>query len=384
MKILVLSVDRDDDFGVKAGMNSPFIGREENLEAALALGLKDPEDCDVNTVLAALSIYDEMAKKGMDVEVATICGDPKVGFESDLALATQLENVLNTIKPERVILVSDGAEDEFIYPMVFSRVKVDSVRRVWVKQAPTVEGTYYILMKMMQDDKVRKRVLTPIGLVLTVLGVFALLPKLVELYMDSTQISLISDMAFGSIALVLGVYLLFYAYKVADRVVAWYHSTGHAIRSGSQMIPFAILAIACIFIGVFFGVEAANADPDADIVQKVLLFANATLWMWAFALFSFETGRFVNQYLATGKVYWSYMVISVTVFAISFILQASLDASLFFLGYSNLNQTVIFLEILAGFLLMGFGGLMNTNLKTTLNQAIQKEEEKDKAHSPEA
>ena len=115
-----------------------------------------------------------------------------------------------------------------------------------------------------------------------------------------------------------------------------------------------------------------------------MLFANATLWMWAFALFSFETGRFVNQYLATGKVYWSYMVISVTVFAISFILQASLDASLFFLGYSNLNQTVIFLEILAGFLLMGFGGLMNTNLKTTLNQAIQKEEEKDKAHSPEA
>ena len=40
--------------------------------------------------------------------------------------------------------------------------------------------------------------------------------------------------------------------------------------------------------------------------------------------------------------------------------------------------------VLAGFLLMGFGGLMNTNLKTTLNQAIQKEEEKDKAHSPEA
>ena len=105
MKVLVLNVDRDDDFGVKAGMNSPFIGREENLEAAIALGLKDAEDCDVNTLLSALSIYDEMTKKGIDVEVATICGDPKVGFESDLALATQLENVLETIKPERVILI---------------------------------------------------------------------------------------------------------------------------------------------------------------------------------------------------------------------------------------------------------------------------------------
>jgi putative membrane protein len=384
MKILVLSVDRDDDFGVKAGMNSPFIGREENLEAALALGLKDPEDCDVNTVLAALSIYDEMAKKGMDVEVATICGDPKVGFESDLALATQLENILETIKPERVILVSDGAEDEFIYPMVFSRVKVDSVRRVWVKQAPTVEGTYYILLKMMQDDKIRKRFLTPIGLVFMVLGIFALLPKLVELYMDTSKISLISDMAFGSIALVLGVYMLVYAYKVADRIVSWYTSTGHAIRSGSQMIPFAILSVACIFIGLFFGVEAANANPDVDIVQKILLFANATLWMWVFAIFSFETGRFINYYLSTGKVYWAYLVISVTVFAISFIVQGSLDASQFFLGYSNIDQNIIFLEILSGFLLMGFSGLINTNLKSTLNQAIHKEEEAEQVQYPEA
>ncbi len=384
MKILVLSVDRDDDFGVKAGMNSPFIGREENLEAAIALGLKDPEDCDVNTVLSALSIYDDMAKKGMDVEVATICGDPKVGFESDLALATQLENVLEMIKPERVILVSDGAEDEFIYPMIFSRVKVDSVRRVFVKQAPTVEGTYYVLLKMMQDDKVRKRVLTPLGLVLAVLGIFALIPKLVELYMDPSMISLISDMAFGSIALVLGVYMLVYAYKVADRVVSWYSSTGRAIRSGSLMIPFAILTIACVFIGLFLGVEAANANPDGDIVQKILLFANATLWMWAFAIFSFETGRFVNYYLSTGKVYWAYLVISVTVFSISFIVQGSLDASLFFLGYSSLNQNVIFLEILSGFLLMGFSGLINTNLKSTLNQSINKPEEADQAKSPEA
>jgi len=384
MKILVLSVDRDDDFGVKAGMNSPFIGREENLEAAIALGMKDPEDCDVNTVLAALSIYDEMAKKGMDVEVATICGDPKVGFESDLALATQLENVLETIKPERVILVSDGAEDEFIYPMVFSRVKVDSVRRVWVKQSPTVEGTYYILIKMMADDKVRKRVLTPIGLVLAVLGIFSLLPKLVELYIDTSKINLISDMAFGSIALVLGVYLLVYAYKVADRMVSWYTNTGRAIRSGSQMIPFAVLTVACVFIGLFFGVEAANVDPDVGIVQKILLFVNATLWMWVFAIFSFETGRFVNHYLSKGKVYWAYLVISVTVFAISFIVQGSLDASQFFLGYSSIGQNTIFLEILSGFLLMGFSGLINNNLRSTLESAVRKDEETDQAQYPEA
>jgi hypothetical protein len=74
----------------------------------------------------------------------------------------------------------------------------------------------------------------------------------------------------------------------------------------------------------------------------------------------------------------------VTVFAISFIVQGSLDASLFFLGYSNLHQNVIFLEILSGFLLMGFGGLINTNLRTTLNESIQKEEENESVKFPEA
>ncbi len=65
MRVLVLSVDRDDDFGVKAGLTSPFIGRQENIDAALALGLKDPEDSDINTTLAAISIYEEMLKKGI-------------------------------------------------------------------------------------------------------------------------------------------------------------------------------------------------------------------------------------------------------------------------------------------------------------------------------
>ncbi len=156
MKTLVLCVDRDDDFGVKAGLNSPFIGREENLNAAMMLGLKDPEDSDTNTLLAAIGIYDEMTKKGIIEKIATICGDVNVGYESDQVLATQLETALEVVHPDRVILVSDGAEDEYIYPMVSSRIKVDSVRKVFVKQAPTVEGTYYIFIKMMHDDKIRK------------------------------------------------------------------------------------------------------------------------------------------------------------------------------------------------------------------------------------
>lgn len=374
MTILVLSVDRDNDFGEKAGISGPFIGREENLNAAIALGLKDAEDSDTNTLLAAISIYDEMVKKGMDVEVATICGDIKVGYESDLTLTTQLENVLEVVKPERVILVSDGAEDEYIYPIISSRVKVDSVRKVFVKQVPSVEGTYYIILKTLQDDKMRKRILTPIGLILALFGFFSLLPKLYTLYMDGDP-GTVSEMAGGAIALVLGIYLISYAYRVGDRTRNWAIRTGRAVRSGSQMIPFAVLSVVFVIAGLTYGLDAAISDPDADLVLQIIIFLSANLWMWVFAIFCYETGRFLNHYLSKGKVYWTYLVVSVSVFAIAFIMQGALDATEFFLGYRNYDPGIIILEMMTGFLLAVFGGLLNTSLRSMTGQSADEEKE---------
>lgn len=374
MKIMVLCVDRDDDFGVKTGLNSPFIGREENLNAALALGLKDPEDSDTNTLLAAISIYDEMVKSGIDAEIATICGDVKVGYQSDLVLATQLENVLEMIKPDRVILVSDGAEDEYIYPMVSSRVKIDSVRRVFVKQAPTVEGTYYILIKMLQDDKIRRRLITPIGLVLAVFGFFSLVPKIIQL-VSEWDIALVPGMAAGTIAVVLGLYLILYAYRTGERLKEFSRKAGRAIRSGSQMIPFAILSVALIFLGFVYGFDAANANAEAGILVQALLFVSGTIWVWIFAVLSYETGRFVNHFLSEGKIYWTYLVVSITIFAIGFIIQGAIDATQFFLGYRTYEELIILLEVICGFLLAVFGGLLNTIMRNTAGKKVPEKKE---------
>jgi putative membrane protein len=363
MKVLILSVDRDDDFGKKAGLNSPFIGREENINAVLALGLRDAEDSDVNTVLAALGIYDEMLKKGEDVEVATICGDVKVGYESDLVLTTQLENVLEVVKPDRVILVSDGAEDEFIYPMVFSRVKVDSVRRVWVKQAPTVEGTYYIIMKMLADDKMRKRIFTPAGLVLAVLGFFNIMPQLFDLVQQDANIQIIASMAWGMIALVLGLYMLSFAYKVPERVDNSLRNTAKAIRNGSQMIPFAIMAVLLFLAGIFFALDALSDDSESSSLAQFLKVSSILLWMWVFSMFSYQTGKFVNHYLTLGKVYSTSLIVSTSLFAIAFILQASFDMVSLIFGYANYGEYIIFLMVVVGFLLAGFSGLINMNMR---------------------
>jgi len=382
MKVLILSVDRDDDFGKKAGLNSPFVGREENATAVMELGLKDPEDSDVNTVLAALSIYDEMLKKGEDVEIATICGDVKVGYESDLVLTTQLENVLEMVKADRVILVSDGAEDEFIYPIIFSRVKVDSVRRVWVKQAPTVEGTYYIIMKMLADDKMRKRIFPPIGLVLFVLGFFNLIPQLIDLAQQNADINIISSMSLGMIALVLGLYIIFFAYKVGERVDNTIKNIGTALRNGSQMIPFAVLSVILFLAGIFFALDDISRDAEASALSHGLAASSILLWMWTFSIFTFQAGRFVSYYISTGKVYKTSMVLSTILFAIAFILQASFDLAAIVLGYSSYADYFIFLQIVVGFLLAAFSGLINMNLKGPVTVNPGKENETD--NYPEA
>lgn len=362
MRTLVICVDRDDDFGTKAGLNSPFIGREENLNAAVALGLKDPEDSDTNTLMAAIGRYDEMVKRGMDVEIATICGDVKVGYESDLALTTQMEYVLAKVKPDRAVLVSDGAEDEYIYPIISSRVKIDSVRKVYVKQAPTVESTYYVLVRMLNDDKFRKRILVPLGLALVVFGAFALLDPLYQLMNEASDVSF-TNMGLAMIWLVVGTYLLAFAYKAGDRLKHISIEVGKAVRSGSALIPFAILAVLLFLLGILYGFDAATKSPEFDLTQQILLFAGGTLWLWVFAFFTYQIGLLTNTMLSRGKLAYSTLVASVTVFAIGFIIQGALDAAQIFFGFGNFDQVVVFLEVLTGFLLAVFGGLLNSSFQ---------------------
>ncbi len=64
-----------------------------------------------------------------------------------------------------------------------------------------------------------------------------------------------------------------------------------------------------------------------------------------------------------GKIAYSTLVASVTVFAIGFIMQGALDAAHIFFGFNSYDQVVVFLEVLTGFLLAVFGGLLNASFQ---------------------
>ena len=163
-RTLVLSVDRDDDIGWKAKVVSPCIGRAACLKAANTLALADPEDSDVNAIFSAVKIYDELTAKGEDTEIAVVAGNHLHMIEGDRRIAKSLEDVVAETKVTNCILVTDGAEDEYVIPIIQSLIPVSSIRRVIVNQMPNLEGTYYILKKLLDDPKISRMIFIPIGL----------------------------------------------------------------------------------------------------------------------------------------------------------------------------------------------------------------------------
>jgi uncharacterized membrane protein len=157
-KILVLSVDRDDDLGKKAGVRGPVMGRENVLDAAVKLGLADPADSDTNVLFRAVKVRDEWEPQSKKIEVAALTGDEKVGIASDIKIGDQLDTILKSFKADGVILVTDGREDESIEPVIRSKTEILSVDRIIVQQSEELETTYFILQEylhnLMEDRRV--------------------------------------------------------------------------------------------------------------------------------------------------------------------------------------------------------------------------------------
>jgi len=149
-RILVLCIDRDNDLYEKVKIGGPIIGKEANIEAATKLVLKDPEEADANTMFEAVRVYDMISKEN-NAEIVTITGDKSLGYFADREITKQIDSVLRNFHADSCILVSDGASDEQIIPIVQSRVKIDSVKLVVMKQAKELEKTYFVLLEKLKE-----------------------------------------------------------------------------------------------------------------------------------------------------------------------------------------------------------------------------------------
>ena len=149
-RILILCVDRDGDLEVKAGVKTPLLGRTANLDGAVSLALKDPEEPDANAMFEAVRLYDRLQKEKQPdeiFEVATISGTELGGVSADRKLVAELNNLSDSFSADEIILVTDGYSDEAVLPLVESRVPVSSVRRIVIKHSESIEETAALFTK---------------------------------------------------------------------------------------------------------------------------------------------------------------------------------------------------------------------------------------------
>ena len=314
MKTLILNIDRDDDFGRKADVKSPIIGIKDNINAANKLGQADPEDSDLNAIFSAISIYNNFLKENKDVEIATICGNINVGIKSDEILTQQLEQVIKETQTDKVVLVTDGAEDEYVLPIIQSRIKITSINRVLVKQSRELEDTYYRIIKLLEDEKVQKQFVLPIALVLIVGAIFVLL-----------------DMAasgFGAILLTLGLYLLIRVFRW-ERILSFtWSEIKSGFLTGRMSIYTYIIAIVIListFIMAYYNVSNIILRSDVEILRWIF-FVNNIIWGIVLACLVALAGHVADVYVKNKKSLKRYWPAPFSLFAFGFISSTVLSA----------------------------------------------------------
>jgi len=259
-RILILCVDRDGDIETKAGIKTPVLGRTANLDAAVSLALRDPEEPDANAMFEAVRLFDRLETEKQPAEsfeVATISGLERGGVGADRKLVAELSSLLGSFNADEVILVSDGYSDEAILPLVESRVPVSSVRRIVVKHSETIEETAALFsryMKLIWENPRYARIALGIpGLLFFLYGIF---------YMtDAVNYYLIS------VVLIFGGVLLFKGFGVdrgARNLYEWakeYSPPPLPVQISNYSI---IAGVLCVAVSVYLGAASATANVPIE------------------------------------------------------------------------------------------------------------------------
>jgi len=260
-RILILCVDRDGDIETKAGIKTPILGRTANLDGAVSLALRDPEEPDANAMFEAVRLFDRLESEKQpseSFEVATISGLERGGVGADRKLVAELSHLLDSFSADEVILVTDGYSDEAVLPLVESRVPVSSVRRIVVKHSESIEETAALFSRYMrliwENPRYARIALGIPGLLVFLYGILSVIPGAVNYYLIS-------------IVLILGGVLLFKGFGVdrgARNLYKWakdYSPPPLPVQISNYSI---IAGVLCVAVSVYLGASSASANVPIE------------------------------------------------------------------------------------------------------------------------
>ncbi|WP_336343008.1 DUF373 family protein [Halalkalicoccus ordinarius] len=334
--LLVLCVDLDDDVGRKTDFETPVVGRGNVEAAAVALATADPEDSDVNVLFQGVHLHDDLAGEGETVEVAAITGNEKADVSANREVGAELDRVLAglaTGESVSAIVVTDGAQDESVVPVIRSRVPVDGVRRVVVRQAQDLESMYYTIKQVLNDPETRGTILVPLGILLLIYPLVAV-----------ANLLGLPGSVFGMLSALLGLYVLFRGLGLEETVDEYAERGRQLLYTGRVTLITYVVAAALLFIGGVGGIEAVEEvrtemDPSALEIIAALVYG-AVQWFAAAGITS-SLGQITDEYLAD-RFEWRYLNAPFYVVSIAVVLYA---VSAFVLGYQTLPYVAVALTV---------------------------------------
>ncbi|PSQ13849.1 hypothetical protein BRD02_11310 [Halobacteriales archaeon QS_8_69_73] len=279
MSTLVVYVDRDGGLG-PAG---PVVGWEAVQALVTDVGVDDPEDSRVNCLLETLRVARNLRDEGEESVIAVVSGGGD-GVNSDRAVARQTDRLVDEYDPDAAVVVTDSASDERLVPIVESRIQVDAVDRVVVRQSHDIQSTYYLLKQFLGDEELRGTVLVPIGAALLTLPVLLL-------FANSVTVAL------SAIAAVIGIFLLYKGLGIDDFVSTLPGRVRNAFYSGQVSIVTYVVGAGLTLIGVFAGVISVNGMREASEILLGLRFVYDSVPWFAAAALAAATGRLIDALL---------------------------------------------------------------------------------------
>jgi len=281
---LVCCVDRENAIGATAGIQPPVAGWEAVRSLVVDVGLAEPESTNVNSLLEALRVTRELRDEGDDAVVAVLSGDSESAITADRAIAAQIDTLIDRYEPTDCIVVIDSVDDERVVPIIESRLQVDAVDRVIVRQARDIESTYYLLKQFLADEELRTTVLVP-------LGVGLLLIPMLLLWVSPAA-------ALAGVAALFGTAILYKGLGV-DRVVG---SVSDSIRellySGRVAVVTYVAAAGLGLVGLFVGALGVSETPGTELGPlAVVAFVHYSIPWLAVGAVTAGIGRLLDELL---------------------------------------------------------------------------------------
>lgn len=251
-KIVVLCVDKDADIWI-VNKDTPIIGYNNVLRTAMEFALIKPEDSDANSIFAALNVANKLKKEGFDVDVAIVVGDPTDDLKAGLRIKEETLKVIGKTEANSAIIVSDGADDELIIPIIRSIVPIDSIKRVVVEQARGVEETYILigryLKKILEEPRFSRIFLGVPGVIILVASIL-------------TAIGLLDKVTLATLGII-GLTMIYKGFSLDRRIETWWESSPVIFVS-------TIISLFSLLLGVIYTVFSIGETTGVLALSKAI------------------------------------------------------------------------------------------------------------------